>query len=124
MKPTESELEILQILWQSGGELAVRAVNDRLNERREVGYTTTLKTMQIMLEKGLLSRRDDERQHFYRPATEQSSTQGLLVSNLVNSAFSGSAARLVMQALGNHQASAEELAEIKRLIESIENQQG
>lgn len=124
MKPTESELEILQILWQSpDDELTVRAINERLNERRTIGYTTTLKMMQIMLEKGLLARREDERQHFYRPAFEQSSTQNVLVSNLVQNAFSGSAAQLVMQALGNHTASAEELAAIKNLIQSIENQQ-
>ena len=121
MKPTESELEILQILWQSGGELTVRAINDRLNERRAIGYTTTLKMMQIMLEKGLLARRDDERQHFFRPANAPSSTQGVLISNLVQNAFSGSAAQLVMQALGNHTASAAELDEIKKLIQSIEN---
>ena len=122
-KPTESELEILQILWQNGGELTVRTINDRLNERREVGYTTTLKMAQIMVEKGLLTRRDDERQHFYRPAIEESATQGQLVQNLVRNAFSGSAARLVMQALGNHQASSEELLEIKTLIQQLENQQ-
>ena len=123
MKPTESELEILQILWKSAAEMTVRAVNDRLNERREVGYTTTLKTMQIMLEKGLLARRQDERQHFYRPAFEQTSTQNVLISNLVQNAFSGSAAQLVLQALGNHTASAAELDEIKKLIQSLENQQ-
>lgn len=121
VKPTESELEILQICWQNGGERTVRQVNDQLNMRREVGYTTTLKMMQIMVEKGHLVRRDEDRIHFYRPVIEESATQGQLVQNLVNNAFSGSAARLVMQALGNHQASAEELAEIKRLIVELES---
>lgn len=119
-KPTESELEILQICWQNGRELTVRQVNEHLNARREVGYTTTLKMMQVMFEKGLLLRCDDDRTHLYQPAIEESATQGQLVQNLVNNAFSGSAARLVMQALGNHQASADELAEIKLLIAKLE----
>jgi BlaI family transcriptional regulator, penicillinase repressor len=123
MRPTESELEILQTLWQSDVEMTVRAINDLLNKKREVGYTTTLKTMQLMLEKGLLSRTEAERQHLYRTAIARSETQGVLVSNLVQNAFSGSAARLVMQALGNHTASAEELVEIKKIIQSLENQQ-
>jgi BlaI family transcriptional regulator, penicillinase repressor len=123
MRPTESELEILQILWQNDGEMTVRAINDLLNKKREVGYTTTLKTMQLMLEKGLLSRTEAERQHLYQTAIARSETQGVLVSNLVQNAFSGSAARLVMQALGNHTASAEELAEIKKIIQSLENEQ-
>ena len=119
--PTESELEILQVLWQMG-PCTVRQVNDILNERREVGYTTTLKLLQIMAEKKLVSRDTSDRVHIYHAAVGESSTQQHLLKHVVDTLFRGSASRLVMQALGNHEASSEELDEIKSLIEKIEKQ--
>ena len=126
MKPTDSELEILHILWQQGPS-TVRSVNDLLNEDRKTGlkeatgYTTTLKLMQIMLEKGLVTRLEASRTHTYTAAVQQEAAQSLLLQQFVNNTFKGSTARLVMQALGNHQASADELDEIKALIAQIEN---
>lgn len=136
MKPTDSELEILHILWEQGPS-TVRTVNDLLNERRktgvaagrgvvrlkESGYTTTLKLMQIMFEKGLVTREEDGRTHTYTAAVREEDTQSLLLQEFVDNAFRGSTARLVLQALGNHEASATELDEIKALIAQIEQQQ-
>lgn len=127
MRPTDSELEILHILWQQGPS-SVRAVNDTLNEARQAvsretaGYTTTLKFMQIMLEKGLVTRTEDGRQHIYAPAVREEDAQSALLDQFVNNTFRGSTARLVMQALGNHQASQDELEEIKALIAQLENE--
>lgn len=137
MKPTDSELEILQILWEQGPS-TVRTVNDLLNERRKssfsanrnvaksketTGYTTTLKLMQIMFEKGLVTRDEEGRTHTYAAAVREEDTQSLLLQQFVDNAFRGSTARLVLQALGSHEASAEELDEIKALIAQIEQQQ-
>lgn len=135
-KPTESELEILQLLWEMGPS-TVRAVNDRLNdpqktprggrragnEPREVGYTTTLKIMQIMHEKGLVTRQEDGRTHIYAATVSESDTQSALLQQFVDSAFRGSAMKMVLQALGNHEASAGELDEIKSLIAQLEQNQ-
>ena len=126
-KPTDSELEILHILWEQG-PCTVRTVNDVLNEQRRnsqpskesAGYTTTLKLMQIMYEKGLVSRAEEGRTHTYTALVRESDTKGLLLQHFVDNAFKGNTARLVMQALGNHEASAEELDEIKALIAKIE----
>ncbi len=118
-RPTESELEILQILWQRGPS-SVREVNDKLNERREVGYTTTLKLMQIMADKGLAHRNTESRTHIYSAAVQEEDIQQRLLQRFVDRAFRGSAAKMVMQALGNHRASEEELDEIKALIEQME----
>ena len=118
-KPTESELEILQILWQSGPS-SVRFVNDALNEQREVGYTTTLKLMQIMLEKGLVDRNDESRTHIYKAVVEEADVQQQLLKKFVDTTFRGSALKLVVQALGSHNASTEELEEIKALIKKME----
>ncbi len=119
-QPTESELEILQLLWPNG-PMTVRAVNDILNKNKDVGYTTTLKIMQIMLEKKLVIRDESKRTHVYEAKVAESEVQEKLLSKFINSAFRGSPASLVMQALGNHSASAEELEEIKALIDRIEN---
>jgi len=119
LKPTESELEILQVLWAKGPSL-VRAVNDELSKTREIGYTTTLKLMQIMSEKGLLSRSKEGRGHIYHPLVEQSATQKQMLNKVLNGVFGGSASTLVMQALGNHHASEEELNEIKNYINQLE----
>nr|WP_242478918.1 BlaI/MecI/CopY family transcriptional regulator [Hymenobacter sp. CCM 8763] len=120
-KPTESELEILQVLWQHGPS-TVRFVNDELSQRREIGYTTTLKLLQLMLEKVLVLRDDDTRTHIYRAAVREEETQGLLLDKFVDAAFGGSAMKLVMQALGNRRTSREELAQIRRLLNDIEIQ--
>ena len=122
IKPTESELEILQILWALG-KATVRQVNDELSKTKEVGYTTTLKLMQIMFEKQLVSRTDEGRYHVYEAAVGEESTQHMLLDKFIGTAFRGSATRMVMQALGNQQVSKEELEEIKKLIDSIEKGQ-
>lgn len=120
-KPTEAELEILQILWEQGPS-SVRAVNERLNERREVGYTTTLKLMQIMVDKGLAQRNTESRTHIYRAAVSEKDTQRRLLEKFVDTAFRGSAMKLVLQALGSHRASTQELEEIKALIDRMERE--
>jgi predicted transcriptional regulator len=120
-KPTEAELEILQVLWENGPS-SVRFVNEQLGERKEVGYTTTLKLMQIMFEKGLVVRNTDARSHIYEAAIERDETQRNLLGTFVDNVFSGSAMNLVMQALGNHKASKDELDQIKALIEKIEKE--
>ena len=119
MKPTDAELEILQVLWAEG-PATVRAVNERLNEKREVGYTTTLKIMQIMYEKGLVSREEEGRTHLYTSAVSEQDTKSVLLRQFIDSAFKGSAMQLVMHALGRHEADADELNEIKALIAQIE----
>ncbi len=119
-RPTESELEILQVLWEHGPS-TVRFVNEQLNKRREVGYTTTLKLMQIMADKGLASRDTTQRTHIYQAAVTEAETQRDLLDQFVDSTFRGSAAKLVMQALGHHKASKAELDEIKALIEAMES---
>ncbi|MEI6410586.1 MAG: BlaI/MecI/CopY family transcriptional regulator [Bacteroidota bacterium] len=122
MKPTDSELEILQLLWELGPS-TVRTVNERLNTRRDVGYTTTLKLMQIMFEKGIVTRNEEGRTHLYTAAIAEAETQNLLLQEFVDQAYRGSAMKLVMQALGNHEASSAELDEIKALIAQMEQQQ-
>lgn len=118
-KPTESELEILQVLWEKGPG-TVRQVNEELNKKRTVGYTTSLKLMQIMTTKGLLNRNTEQKTHIYHPAIKREEIQQQLLDRLLNTAFGGSAQKLVMQALGNHKASKSELEEIKNLIDEIE----
>lgn len=119
IKPTEAELDILAILWEQG-PCSVRYVNDKLNMTRRVGYTTTLKQLQIMHEKGLVSRNSDGRTHIYIAERDKEETQKQLLDRLLDSAFGGSASKLVMQALGNHKSSKKELDEIKELIKKIE----
>jgi len=118
-QPTDSELEILQLLWQQG-PMTVREVNDKLNEKKEVGYTTTLKFMQIMLEKGLVIRNAEQRTHIYTANVTEQETQGKLLNKFIDATFRGSSYNLVLQALGNHTASKKELDEIKALINKIE----
>jgi predicted transcriptional regulator len=120
LKPTEAELEILQVLWEKG-PCPVKQVNDELNLRKPVGYTTTLKIMQIMTDKGLLERSRDGRNHIYYPLIKKEDTQQQMLSRLLHNMFGGSAKNLVMQALGNHQPTAGELAEIKKFIDQLEN---
>jgi predicted transcriptional regulator len=118
-KPTDAELEILSVLWEHGPS-TVRFVNDQLNERREVGYTTTLKFLQIMIEKGLVSRNTEGRTHIYEAALSQNQVQDQLINKLVDTAFGGSAQKLVMQALGRSKSSKEELEAIKAYIQKLE----
>jgi BlaI family penicillinase repressor len=118
-KPTEAELEILQVLWKHG-PCTVRFINDRLKEKKEVGYTTTLKIMQLMLEKNLLQRDESTRSHLYRAAVKEQETQELLLDRFLETAFAGSALKLVMQALGQHKASPEEISQIRKLLDNLE----
>jgi predicted transcriptional regulator len=122
IKPTEGELEILQVLWENGPS-SVRDVHEFLSARRETGYTTTLKLMQIMLDKGLVSRNAESRTHIYEAVVQEADVQNQLLQRFVDSTFRGSASQLVLQALGNHKASRKELEEIKALIERIEKTQ-
>jgi predicted transcriptional regulator len=116
-RPTDSELGILRVLWDRGPS-TVRQINDALSESRETGYTTTLKLMQIMVEKGLLTRDESARTHVYSARWSQERTQQQLVSDLMTRAFGGSAAALVMQALTTQPASPEEMDEIRKLIDT------
>ena len=118
-KPTDSEFEILKVLW-SEGPSTVRQVNDALNQEREVGYTTTLKIMQIMSQKGLVSRDESTRTHVYSAAVKEGTVKNALIDRLMDSAFSGSASQLVMQALGRGKTSSQELQKIKELIKQME----
>ena len=122
IKPTEGELAILQILWENGPS-PVRFVNEKLNRIREVGYTTTLKIMQIMADKGLVKRNTESRTHIYEAFINEEATQKQLLQKFVDSTFRGSAMKMIMQALGNHKASDQELEDIKALIEKIENKE-
>lgn len=121
MLPTDSELEILQVLW-SRGPKTVREVNEQLNKEREVGYTTTLKIMQIMLDKGFLSREVSERAHVYQATAPEDRTKGELLQDFVSATFRGDTASLVMRALGEGITTADELSEIKKLIADLEQQ--
>lgn len=118
-RPTESEMEILQVLWEKGPS-TVREVHDVLTETKDSGYTTTLKLMQIMNEKGLLKRNDETKTHVYTALVKKESVQKQAVSKMINSLFKGSSAKLVMHALGNYKASDEEILEIKKYLQEIE----
>jgi predicted transcriptional regulator len=118
-KPTESEIEILQILWQHGPS-TVRFVNELLNQKKEAGYTTTLKIMQIMADKGLVTRNEENRTHIYQANVNEEATQKHLLDKFLDLAFRGSASKLVMQALGNHTATKDELDQIRKLIDKME----
>lgn len=118
-KPTESELEILSILWEK--EFAtVRDVHEIIQQSKEVGYTTTLKLMQIMHEKGLVSRNVDSKTHIYKACIEKEKAQEHYLGKMIKTLFSGSSSELVLQALGNHKPSQKDLLEIKELIEKLE----
>ena len=120
IKPTDSELEILNILWCKG-PCTVREIHEVLEQNKDAGYTTTLKLMQIMLDKGLLKRDASNKSHVYTANVSQEKTQGQLVQRMIDNVFNGSASQLVMQALGNHRPNAEELNEIKKYLDEIED---
>ena len=118
-RPTDAELAILRVLWRLGPS-TVRQVQETLSQGRETGYTTVLKLMQIMTEKGLVKRDETERSHVYRARLEEEQTQRQLVEDLLKRAFGGSARQLVMQALSSKKTSAKELAQIRELLDQLE----
>jgi BlaI family transcriptional regulator, penicillinase repressor len=121
VEPTRSELEILQVLWKHGPS-TVRFVNDQLNEqKREVQYTSTLKLMQIMAEKGLLLRDESQMKHVYSPAVAEEKTKGFLLERFVDAMYNGSASSLMMQLLGNKKTSRKELDAIRELLNKLDN---
>lgn len=119
--PTDAELAILQVLWQRGPS-TVRQVHERLAPQRATGYTTTLKLLQIMADKGLVDRDKSERTHVYRARLSQQRTQKQLVGDLLERAFAGSARKLVMQALEAGDVSPTELVEIRRFLDELEGE--
>ena len=121
IRPTDGELEILQILWRKGPS-TVREINDLLNvdPDKSIGYTTTLKIMQIMYDKGLLLRDDAQRTHVYTAAVREGKIQSALLDRFLNAAYLGSASKLALQLLGNHKTTPDELAQIKALIDQLE----
>ena len=116
-RPTDAELAILRVLWQRGPS-TVREVHDALSSTQATGYTTVLKLMQIMTDKGLVKRDDSTRSHVYKAASSEDKMQKQLVGDLLDKVFAGSAAKLVLQALDAGTASPEELAEIRKLIDA------
>jgi BlaI family transcriptional regulator, penicillinase repressor len=118
-EPTKAELEILQVLWENGPS-TVRFVNDKLNELRDINYTTTLKLMQIMADKSILVRDESQMKHIYHVAEEEQATKSLLLDKFVDSVYQGSARKLVMQLLGDKKASKEDLAAIKEILDKLD----
>jgi predicted transcriptional regulator len=119
-RPTDAELGILRVLWQRGPS-TVREVQEALNEARPTGYTTVLKTLQIMTEKGLVRRNEQQRAHVYEAQFAQHQTQRQIVGDLLNRVFDGSASNLVMHALATKKgASPEELAQIRKMLDEFE----
>ncbi len=123
LKPTEAELAILRVLWDRGPS-TVREVTEALAAERGTGYTTALKLLQIMSEKGLVVRNESAKSHVYSPSVPAEVTQKHLVADLLDKAFGGSAQKLVMQALSSTRASREELAEIRRLLDQLDTPGG
>lgn len=119
-KPTDAELAILRVLWERGPS-TVRQVFDELGRERSLAYTTALKLLQIMTEKGLVERDERDRTHVYRARMSEEHTQRQLVRDLLDRAFGGSASKLVMQALATKRASADELREIRRALEKAKS---
>lgn len=119
VKPTEKELEILQILWEKG-PAAVKEVHDALGGDQSNGYTTILKMMQIMHEKGLVTRQKNGKLHLYKAVPTQETTRQQMLDKMINTIFQGSASQLVMSALGNNKSSKEELQQIRQYLEKLE----
>jgi len=120
-RPTDAELSILRVLWERGPS-TVRQVHEILSRERPTAYTTALKLLQIMTDKGLVRRDETDRSHIYHPRLSEDQTQRQLVRDLLDRAFGGSSSKLVMQALATKRASAEELGEIRRLIDARRDQ--
>jgi BlaI family transcriptional regulator, penicillinase repressor len=119
VKPTEKELEILQILWNKG-PVAVKDVHEAMGGEESNGYTTILKLMQIMHEKGLVTRQKSGKLHLYKAVPTQENTRQQMLDKMINTIFEGSASQLVMSALGNNKSSREELQKIKQYLEQLE----
>ncbi len=118
-EPTKAELEILTVLWEHGPS-TVRFVNDKLNELRDVNYTSTLKLMQIMADKGIVKRDERQMKHIYHVAEEEQKTKSQLLDKFVDSVYQGSAGNLVMQLLGNKKASKKDIASIKEILDKLD----
>ncbi len=118
LKPTESELEILRILWDKE-KATVREVHEELSKNKESGYTTTLKLLQIMFEKDLVIRDDSNKTHIYQPAVTRQKTQKQFLDKMIHTLFAGSSTQLVLQALGNQKASKDELEEIQKYLDNL-----
>lgn len=116
--PTQAELEILNLLWHHK-EASVQLINDELNKLRPIGYTTTLKTMQLMAQKGWLGRRLDGKSHIYQPLLKEEEIKGNLLNRFIESTFMGSRSQLLMQLLGQHNASTKEINEIKEYLSNL-----
>ncbi len=119
IKPTEKELEILQILWAKGS-VPVKDVHEAMGGEVENGYTTILKLLQIMHEKGLVSRQRSGKLHLYEALVSKKDTRQFMLDKMIHTVFQGSAMELVMSALGNKKSTREELSEIKRYLEKLE----
>jgi BlaI family transcriptional regulator, penicillinase repressor len=120
-EPTKSELEILQVLWKHGPS-TVRFVNDQLNEqKREVQYTSTLKLMQIMVEKALLDRDESQMKHVYRASLEEGKAKSALLERFVNTLYEGSSSSLMMHLIGHGKTSKKELQQIKELLKKMDS---
>jgi|SRR5580698_9239993 BlaI family penicillinase repressor len=121
MEPTKAELEILHVLW-TWGPSTVRFVNDKLNEQRDVNYTSTLKVMQIMTDKGILKRDESQMKHVYQAAEGEQKTKDHLLDRFVDSVYQGSTGKLLMQVLGNQKTSKEDLARIREILDNLEKE--
>ena len=121
-QPNDVELSILRVLWERGPS-TVRDVHDVLQNHRDTGYTSTLKMMQVMLEKGLLKRDESKRPQIYQPSAPEEQTQSRMVRDLVQKVFGGSAQKLVLRAVRSHRISRAELAEIRKLLSNLEGEQ-
>lgn len=118
--PTQTELEILNVLWQVG-EARVQDIHLQLSQHRDIGYTSTLKSMQIMAQKGLLQRRLEGRSHVYFPAVEEQDTKNNLLTRFIDNTFGGSTSQLIMQALGNSNVSEDEVKAIRAFLDNHED---
>ncbi|MBK6545163.1 MAG: BlaI/MecI/CopY family transcriptional regulator [Saprospiraceae bacterium] len=121
-KPTDGELEILQILWKYG-PCTVKKVNGLMNEKKEVGYTTSLKMLQIMMDKGLCVREAEGKLHIYKAAIKELMVKKNFLKDMIDQVFEGSPMEMVMQTLGNYKASTEEISDLKKLLKDLENKQ-
>ncbi len=121
VKPTEGELEILQVLWKKGAA-TVREVHEVILKTKDAGYTTTLKLMQIMFEKGLVTRDDSAKTHIYQANVSKEKTQSQFVGRMITNLFGGSSSQLVMKALGNQTPTKEEIDEIQQYLDNLKNQ--
>lgn len=122
IEPTKAELEVLHVLWANGPS-SVRFVNEKLNEQRDINYTSTLKVMQIMADKGILKRDESQVKHIYYPVEGEQKTQEHMLGRFVDSVYQGSTEKLVMQVLGNKKTSREDLAAIREILNRLEKEQ-